>query len=221
MNVFSKTKQQIHIALCDSIDTPTVMKHIRELISTTNTYMNTKNAIINRLLLRNIAVYITRLLDIFGLNSSSLAVDNDINFNRLNEQQTGTVNIEVIAMPYMEAFASFRDDVRKQAIAIRNKEILTLCDRERNETFPKLGFRLEDQAGTNKAMIKYCGVEVLKQEREQASAVKNGHQEEEQQSAKETKAPKKKASKEKKDPDTKDSSQVTTIQQLSMLTLSP
>ena len=139
---FLKIKQQIHSALCDSIDTPTVMKHIRDLISATNTYMNTKNAIINCLLLRNIAIYITDLLDIFGLNSTA---DNDIGFTQLNEQQIGTVNIEDIAIPYMETFASFRDDVRNQAIIIRNKDILTLCDYVRDKTFPKLGFRLEDQ----------------------------------------------------------------------------
>ena len=48
-------------------------------------------------------------------------------------------------MPYVEQFALFRDAVRTEAIAIKNKEILTLCDHVRNEILPELGVRLEDQ----------------------------------------------------------------------------
>jgi len=141
---FSTIKKQIHVALCDSIDTPTVMENIRQLVTTTNIYMNTTNTTSNRLLLRNIAAYITRLINIFGLNSSTSSVD-DIGFTRSNEQQTSSVNVEDIAMPYVEQFALFRDGVRTQAIAIKNKEILTLCDHVRNEVLPELGVRLEDR----------------------------------------------------------------------------
>ena len=106
--------------------------------------MNRTNANINRLLLRNIAVYITRLIDVFGLNSSASTTD-DIGFTRSNEQQASNVNVEDIAMPYVEQFALFRDAVRTQAITVKNKEILTLCDHVRNEILPELGVRLEDQ----------------------------------------------------------------------------
>jgi cysteinyl-tRNA synthetase len=67
---FSKTKTQINLALCDSIDTPSVMESIRQLISTTNSYITTANQTISRLLLRDIALYITYLINTFGLNSS-------------------------------------------------------------------------------------------------------------------------------------------------------
>lgn len=140
----SAIKKQIHLALCDSIDTPTVMEQIRQLVSSTNIYMNTSNTTINRLLLRNIASYITRLINIFGLNSSLSTLD-DIGFSRSTEQQASAVNVEDIAMPYVEQFAYFRDAVRTQAIAVKNKEILTLCDHVRNEILPDLGVRLEDQ----------------------------------------------------------------------------
>ncbi|CAF0971316.1 unnamed protein product [Rotaria sordida] len=215
---FSTAKKQIHIALCDSIDTPTVMENIRQLITTTNIYMNRTNAIINRLLLRNIAVYITRLIDIFGLNSSgssSSSTDN-IGFTRSSEQQqASSINVEDIAMPYVEQFALFRDAVRTQAITVKNKEILTLCDHVRNEILPELGVRLEDHAGTNKATIKFCDPEILRREREQALLVEKSKQEEkerrklEQQLAKEAKEAKKKAPKEKKNTDSKNSTQPT------------
>ena len=141
---FSAIKKQIHLALCDSIDTPSVMENIRQLISATNIYMNTSNSTINSLVLRNVSVYITRLLDIFGLNLSSPAVDNGIGFTRSSDQQASAVNVEDVAMPYVEQFALFRDAVRTQAIAVKNREILTLCDHVRNEILPELGVRLED-----------------------------------------------------------------------------
>lgn len=141
---FLAIKNQIHSALCDSIDTPSVMENIRQLVTTTNIYMNRINATINRLLLRNIAAYITRLINIFGLNSSTTTAD-EIGFTRSTEQQASNVNVEDIAMPYVEQFALFRDAVRTQAIAVKNKEILTLCDQVRNEILPELGVRLEDQ----------------------------------------------------------------------------
>ena len=141
---FSSSKKEVHLALCDSIDTPSVMEVIRQLVSQSNIYMNTTNATINRLLLRNIAAYITRLINIFGLNSSVPSMD-DIGFTRANEKETSSANVEDIAMPYVEQFALFRDAVRTEAIAVKNKEILTLCDRVRNEILPELGVRLEDQ----------------------------------------------------------------------------
>jgi cysteinyl-tRNA synthetase len=141
---FSKIKIEIHLALCDSIDTPTVMELIRQLVSLTNIYMNTTNVNINLLLLRNISVYITSLINIFGLNSSASFLD-DIGFTRSTEQQASTVNVEDIAMPFVQAFSEFRDAVRTQAITTKNVEILKLCDCVRNDTLPELGIRLEDQ----------------------------------------------------------------------------
>jgi cysteinyl-tRNA synthetase len=145
-DTFSSSKNDIHLALCDSIDTPTVMDKIRKLISASNVYMNRVDGgdNSNGLLLRNISVYLTRLLNIFGLNSSVTSIDHDIGFSRANDQQASTVNIEDIAMPYVVEFAKFRDAVRTQAITIKNKEILTLCDNVRNMILPELGVRLED-----------------------------------------------------------------------------
>ena len=142
---FSELKNQIHLALCDSIDTPAVMDIIRDLITSTNKYMNTPNITMNCLLLKTIARYITHLLDIFGLNSSSTSSDHEIGFSRATEQKASAVNVEDIAMPYVEQFARFRDEVRAEAIAVKNKEILSLCDQVRNEILPDLGVRLEDR----------------------------------------------------------------------------
>lgn len=199
---FSSTQKQIHFALCDSIDTPTAMEQIRQLVTTTNIYMNERNTTVNQLLLRNIAVYITRLINIFGLNSPVTAAD-EIGFTRLTEQQTSSINVEDVAMPYVQAFSDFRDGVRTIAISVKNKEILTLCDQVRNDVLPELGVRLEDKSGSNTAVIKFCDPEVLRREREQAALDKKNEQEEkerrklQQQKEKEAKEAKKKAQKEK------------------------
>ena len=156
---FSKIKSDIHLALCDSIDTPSVMEHIRQLVSATNIYMNAPNATVNRLLLRNIAAYITRLINIFGLNASPSSTD-DIGFTRSTEQQASAVNVEDVAMPYVQAFSDFRDVVRTVAISVKNREILTECDRVRNEILPDLGVRLEDQ-GMNRGSIRLLAISSL------------------------------------------------------------
>ena len=141
---FLATKRNIHRALCDSMDTPTAMDLLRQLISTTNIYMNRSDAKVNRHLLRNIALYITRMLTMFGLNSSS-STYHDIGFARTIDEQSSTVNAEEIAMPFVTQLASFRDAVRRQAIVLKNNPILTLCDQVRDEILPKLGVRLEDK----------------------------------------------------------------------------
>ncbi|CAF1167383.1 unnamed protein product [Adineta ricciae] len=212
---FSTFKKQIHLALCDSIDTPTAMENVRLLVSATNIYMNSTTTTPNRLLLRNIAMYITRLINIFGLNGSGSGAE-EIGFARSGDQQASAVNVEDIAMPYVEQFALFRDAVRTQAIAVKNTEILTLCDHVRNEVLPELGVRLEDRTGSNQATIKFCDPQVLREEREKALLAEKNKQEEkerrkiQQQLDKEAKEAKKKAAKEKKNPDAKNASQTTT-----------
>ena len=70
---YHEKRSLIHAALCDSIDTPTVVKHIRELLTISNTYMNPQSpgATPNAKLLENIAQYITYLLRVFGVINSS------------------------------------------------------------------------------------------------------------------------------------------------------
>lgn len=198
---FSAIQKQIHLALCDSIDTPTVMEQIRQLVTTVNIYMNTPNTTVNQLLLKTIAASITRLINVFGLNSTGGSND-EIGFTRTTEQQTSSANVEDIAMPYVQAFSDFRDDVRTIAINVKNKEILTLCDQVRNDVLPELGVRLEDKSGS-KATIKFCDPEMLRREREQAALAEKSKQEEkerrilQQKLDKEAKEAKKKAQKEK------------------------
>jgi cysteinyl-tRNA synthetase len=116
---FSTTKNQIYNSLCDSINTPLVLEHIRQLVSTTYTYMN-KKTILNYDLLKNIAYYITYLINTFGLNSTESEAD-DIGFTRGIEIQTSTANKKGSTMLSVEPAASCHDAVPKEAIPAPNK----------------------------------------------------------------------------------------------------
>ena len=56
-------------------------------------------------------------------------------------------NREKVVMPYIDAFAQFRDDVRKVAREQKVPDVLNFCDAVRDDILPHLGVRLEDKEG--------------------------------------------------------------------------
>lgn len=68
---FSEAKNSIHLALCDNIDTRTVLDIIRDLVGICNVYVrdHSSDNTLNILLLKRIAAYITDILHIFGVIS--------------------------------------------------------------------------------------------------------------------------------------------------------
>merc|ERR1719309_533640 len=73
-----KAKEAIHAALCDNIDTRTVLETIRELVSQTNVYIEKlrSSGSVNRQLIKNVATYITKIFNVFGMISK----DEDVGF---------------------------------------------------------------------------------------------------------------------------------------------
>lgn len=64
---FYDKKTAVHEALCDNIDTRTVMEEMRALVSQCNLYMAARKAARrrpNRALLENIAMYLTHMLKV-------------------------------------------------------------------------------------------------------------------------------------------------------------
>jgi len=141
---FSRKKNEIHLALCDCIDTPLVLENIRQLISTTQIYMNTIDSTVNHRLLKDIAAYIPYLINIFGLNYSVSDAD-DIGFTRSTENQTSTINVEDITMPYVGTFSLCHDAVGTEATVIPNKEIVPVGYIITTDIVPELHIRIEDQ----------------------------------------------------------------------------
>ncbi|XP_015186917.1 PREDICTED: cysteine--tRNA ligase, cytoplasmic [Polistes dominula] len=137
---FSASKDFVHNSLCDNIDTKSALDAIRDIVAHCNIYMK-QNKNPNTLLLRDIAVYITKIFTIFGAINSS---HDGIGFPIDNE--TTKTNVEEIVMPYLEILSDFRQKVRDHAKLIKADNILRECDKLRDDILPTIGVRLEDDS---------------------------------------------------------------------------
>lgn len=158
---YLQTKDAVHEALCDNVNTRTALESLRELIGEANIYMaNARgaNRTPNRMILKNIASYITYLLKVFG----AIEVEEEIGFP---QSTTQNVNIEEAVMPFLSAFAQFREDVRTISREQKATGILKLCDELRDDVLPNLGVRLED--GISPPTIKLVDRDTLLKEREE------------------------------------------------------
>ncbi|XP_056641171.1 probable cysteine--tRNA ligase, mitochondrial [Diorhabda sublineata] len=116
--LINRSKNNIHNALCDNFDTPSVIKVLNELASTTNSmlYSSTsssgKNGVVSVLSVRN---FVTNILEMFGLNlNNSIRVSND------------SSNI-------IDILSEFRKEVRTIGLANKNENLLKLCDNVRSK----------------------------------------------------------------------------------------
>ncbi|XP_072748832.1 cysteine--tRNA ligase, cytoplasmic [Anoplolepis gracilipes] len=156
---FHLAKHFIHKALCDNIDTRSVLDMIRELVTNCNVYIS-QNKNPNMLLLRDIAVYITKMFIIFGTISSS---HDSIGFPIKDE--TVGANVEETVMPYLEILANFRQKVRNCAKTLKANDILQECDILRDDILPNIGVRLED-SNEEDCKVKLVNREELLKEKE-------------------------------------------------------
>ncbi|XP_011312367.1 cysteine--tRNA ligase, cytoplasmic [Fopius arisanus] len=157
----SAAKDAIHTALCDNIDTRTVLDVIRELVGHCNIYIKQVNSPTNTLLLRDIAVYITKIFTIFG----AITTPNDGIGFPIEADSTNFINVEETVLPYLNILGEFREKIRCQAKTIRACEILQECDRLRDQVLPNMGVRLEDD-DSGICRIKLVNRDELLKERE-------------------------------------------------------
>lgn len=177
---YHDTRSQVHVALCDSIDTRTALESIRDLVTSTNQYISktrlSKES--NRMLLVNIAEYITEMLHIFG----AIKKDTVIGFTQAG---LGVGNMEEMVMPYLTALSEFRETVRQLAREKKEpKEILKACDNLRDMILPNLGVRLEDLEGQS-SVIKLVDKETLMKEMEEKVKIEKKKQIEKERKKKE------------------------------------
>ncbi|XP_076179076.1 cysteine--tRNA ligase, cytoplasmic isoform X2 [Ptiloglossa arizonensis] len=149
---FCHSKDSIHNALCDNIDTRSALDVIRDLVTYCNIYMNQCKQP-NTLLLRDVAIYITKMFTIFGAISSS---HDTIGFPI--DDKTTSVNVEDVVMPYLEILAMFRQKIRNQAKTLKAGSILEECDQLRDDTLLNIGVRLED------SNEEFCKVKLVNRE---------------------------------------------------------
>jgi cysteinyl-tRNA synthetase len=137
----------IHAAICDSINTPAVMSELMDLVSKTNIYLSSGRNNINVEVPKMVAMYVTRILRIFGV-----VEDSEIGFGV--SIQRNVENVEDIVLPYLRVLSGFRDNVRDLARQGKShSEFLTLSDKLRDVDLVELGVSLDDQED-GKALVK-------------------------------------------------------------------
>ncbi|XP_047120743.1 cysteine--tRNA ligase, cytoplasmic isoform X1 [Schistocerca piceifrons] len=159
---FLATRDGVHAALCDNIDTRTALDHVRELVAVCNVYQRNCRSVgreSNCVLLWDIASYITKLMKIFG------TIPDDASLGFPASSVSSSQNVEQIVMPYLTILSEFRDSVRSLARQLKASSILSECDRLRDEILPDVGVRIEDLEGRASA-IKLVDRETLLAERE-------------------------------------------------------
>ncbi|XP_039389720.1 cysteine--tRNA ligase, cytoplasmic isoform X2 [Mauremys reevesii] len=164
---FYDKKAAIHEALCDNIDTRTVLEEMRSLVSQSNSYIAAKKTarqMPNRLLLESISSYLTQMLKIFGAIENDEALGFPVGGNGQN------INLESTVMPYLQVLSDFREGVRQIAREKRVTEVLQLSDALRDDILPELGVRFEDHEGLP-TVVKLVDRETLLKEREEKKKI--------------------------------------------------
>ncbi|XP_008008266.3 cysteine--tRNA ligase, cytoplasmic isoform X1 [Chlorocebus sabaeus] len=164
---FYDKKTAIHEALCDNVDTRTVMEEMRALVSQCNLYMAARKAVRkrpNRALLENIGLYLTHMLKIFG------AIEEESSLGFPVGGSGTSLNLESTVMPYLQVLSEFREGVRKIAREQKVPEVLQLSDALRDDILPELGVRFEDHEGLP-TVVKLVDRNTLLKEREEKRQV--------------------------------------------------
>ncbi|EMD33708.1 hypothetical protein CERSUDRAFT_87037 [Gelatoporia subvermispora B] len=156
-------------ALCDSFNTPQALDVLRDLVSRTNVYINSRGANLDVSVVERIARWVGNMLRVFGLGEGET---DEIGWGQERDAGEGAVNREEILIPYLRTLSSFRDGVRKLAIAggdRANKDILALSDKLRDVDLVPLGVALDDQED-GKALVKLVPPAELIKAREEKRA---------------------------------------------------
>ncbi|XP_014651248.1 PREDICTED: cysteine--tRNA ligase, cytoplasmic isoform X1 [Ceratotherium simum simum] len=160
---FYDKKTAVHEALCDNVDTRTVLEEMRALVSQCNLYMASRKAVRrrpNRALLESIAVYVTHMLKIFG------AIEENSSLGFPVGGSETSINLESAVTPYLKVLSDFREGVRRIARERKVPEVLQLSDTLRDDILPELGVRFEDHEGLP-TVVKLVDRDTLLKEREE------------------------------------------------------
>uniref|UniRef100_A0A8C4R1K5 Cysteine--tRNA ligase, cytoplasmic n=2 Tax=Eptatretus burgeri TaxID=7764 RepID=A0A8C4R1K5_EPTBU len=176
---FQAMKDTVHTALCDNLDTRTALEEMRALVGHCNSYMATAKSAkrpVSKCLLKNVAVYLTDMLKIFG------AIEGDDPIGFPIGASTQVTDLEAMVMPYLTVLSEFREEVRAIARAEKVKGVLELCDKLRDDRLPQLGVRLEDREG-QATVLKLVEREVLLKEREEKKRLEEEKQQKREEAA--------------------------------------
>ena len=130
----------VHAALCDSFNTPAAMAELLGIREDAFAYLKERADAPDALLLKRGAMYVTKMLRIFGV-----VTQEDFGFPVAS---AAGANYEAQVGPVIDSLVSFRDQVRASAKGVTPPlaSVLGLCDKLRDEAMVDLGVRLEDRA---------------------------------------------------------------------------
>ncbi|KAK7049885.1 cysteinyl-tRNA synthetase [Paramarasmius palmivorus] len=166
---FHETQLNFRAALCDSFNTPGALDAIRDIVSRTNTYINSRGKNVNVGVVENITRWVGKMLRMFGLGEGE---NTELGWGQENKGDAGNFNREEVLMPYLRALSSFRDGVRKIAMAKGDtalKDILALSDKLRDHDLVPLGVALDDQE--DGALVKLVDPAELIRARDEKKAI--------------------------------------------------
>lgn len=160
-----RSQSAFRAALCDSFNTPVALDTLRDIVSRTNVYINSRGKALNVPVVENVARWVGEMLRMFGLGEGEKS---QIGWGQVEEADTN-VNREEILTPYIRTLSSFRDGVRALAMAKNEtslKDILALSDKLRDVDLVPLGVALDDQED-GKALVKLVSPADLVKAREE------------------------------------------------------
>ena len=140
----AKYARTVDECLCDNINTKGSVMALASLVSSANVYVKEKGA--NRVeisLLRQIAVFITDLLKVFGV----IEGEPEIGFGSGASLSDAESKSELI-LSYVRALGEFAERVAGHAKETNCTELTALCDELTSRTLPSLGVRIVDSPGS-------------------------------------------------------------------------
>jgi cysteinyl-tRNA synthetase len=138
------TQKEVHAAMLDNFNTPVVMNALVSIVNASNAYM-INNDERKPFLLRKVAVYVTRILRVFGLVDEP---DRDFGWDNSASSSSGKSHQDV-AEPFVKALVQYRTQVRDAARSkAEHTSFLKLSDQLRDDVLPDLGVKLADDDPT-------------------------------------------------------------------------
>ncbi|KAF8268616.1 tRNA synthetases class I (C) catalytic domain-containing protein [Lactarius quietus] len=146
-------------ALCDSFDTPTAVNVLRDLVSRTNVYINSRGNELDVSVIERVARWVGNMFRMFGLGEGD---SSELGWGQVSQDGSTSLNREEVVMPYLRVLSSFRDGVRQLAISKGDGAAREFW------RFP-LGVALDDQ-DDGKALVKLVDPAELIRAREEKRA---------------------------------------------------
>eukprot|EP00190_Bangiopsis_sp_CCMP1999_P001694 CAMPEP_0198732178 /NCGR_PEP_ID=MMETSP1475-20131203/34254_1 /TAXON_ID= ORGANISM="Unidentified sp., Strain CCMP1999" /NCGR_SAMPLE_ID=MMETSP1475 /ASSEMBLY_ACC=CAM_ASM_001111 /LENGTH=683 /DNA_ID=CAMNT_0044495243 /DNA_START=115 /DNA_END=2166 /DNA_ORIENTATION=+ len=142
---FQRLCAAVDSALRDSVDTPTSVKALLEIVRKVNSYVGSVETEDVRIhLVTTCARYVTRILKVLGVS----ATDDEVGMG--GSGASDGVSAEEILAPHLDAWIGFREELRKMAKSndFSAKAVLQACDKIRDEKLPQLGVKIDDSGAS-------------------------------------------------------------------------